>query len=112
MKEVYENSDLTMVSFCKSILENEGIACFIRNENTRSFGMDVLGYSQPPTHDPVLCIANDDEWERAVELLGQYAQRGEVAAEPDAGWLCPQCKESVPATFDSCWNCQTSKPES
>ena len=111
MKEVYENSDLTMVSFCKSILEGEGIDCFIRNENTRSFGMDILGYNQAPTHDPVLCIADDSELERAQSLINRYARHNDLPPALSADWQCPQCKESVPASFESCWNCQTLKSD-
>jgi hypothetical protein len=111
MKEVYTHSDLTMVGLCKSILENADIACFIRNENTRSLGLNILGNGPEPTLDPALCITNDADLPRVQELLRDYLPTTTLPPVAENLWECPQCKELVPATFECCWNCQTPKPD-
>ena len=112
MKEVYTHSDLSMVGLGKSILESAGIACFIRNENTRSLGVSILGYSHTSILDPVLCIADDTDLDRACELLRDHLPSQTLPPVEENLWECPQCKEFVPATFECCWNCQTPKPDS
>lgn len=36
----------------------------------------------------------------------------EARRQPEsANWTCPHCGEEVPAHFDVCWNCQSSRPK-
>jgi len=110
MKEVFVHNDLTVVGLHKSTLEQAGIACFIRNENTSaSLGAGFLGLVQSPIFDPVLCIADDDRYDEAMALLG----KGKTApALPRADWQCPKCGEIVPGNFEICWNCSSAQPHS
>ena len=34
-----------------------------------------------------------------------FDRRSRAAREKNMDWCCPSCAESVPATFDLCWNC-------
>jgi rubrerythrin len=43
-----------------------------------------------------------------MELLQPYYQQAKQAVE-QADWVCPQCGETVPGTFEICWNCQYAK---
>jgi len=107
MKPVFVDTDSTRVGFAKNILESAGIACFVQNENTRTLGMSVMGFSHTPLNDPVLCVLSEDRIEEARNLLREH-----FGTAVDAGeWPCPACKESNPASFDLCWNCQATKPE-
>ena len=66
MQEVFVHHDLTVVGLHKSTLEQAGIACFIRNENTSaSLGAGFLGLVQSPIFNPVLCIVDDDRYDEA-----------------------------------------------
>jgi len=38
--------------------------------------------------------------------------RFEPAEHPDPEWTCPRCSETVDATLDACWNCDTPRPPS
>jgi Putative prokaryotic signal transducing protein len=109
MKEVSVHRDPTVVGFHKSILDEAGIDCFIRNENSAaSLGAGALGLVQSPIFDPALCIADDSRYDEAVALLRS-------ATAPDlenrAEWKCPKCGESVPGNFSICWNCASTNPE-
>lgn len=105
MKPVFVDSDLTRVAFAKNILEAEGIACLIQNENIRVVGPNLFGYSHTEQLDPVLCVLDDRKVQLAKDLLHEHF--GSAIADGD--WTCSSCKESNPASFDLCWNCQAPK---
>jgi len=108
MREVFVHHDPTVVGHKKSILEEAGIDCFIRNENTSAtLGAGALGLVQSPIFDPALCIVDDQRYDEAVALLKPAADVPPVTA---TDWRCPKCGESVPAHFETCWNCSSSKP--
>lgn len=102
MKQIFVDPDLTRVSFAKNLLEAEGIACFIQNENTRTLGPSVAGYSYTNLLDPALCILDETQWEQASEIIRTHFQN-KTDEGPD--WKCGGCNESNPAAFDLCWNC-------
>jgi hypothetical protein len=108
MKEVFTHHDPTLVGWKKSILEQAGIDCFIRNETTSAtLGAGALGLVQSPLFDPALCIVDDARYDEAMALLGGVAQAPAGQAPPVIGvdWRCPKCGETVPANFETCWNC-------
>lgn len=102
MKPIFVDPDLTRVSFARNLLEGEGIACFIQNENTRTLGPSVAGYSYKNPLDPSLCLLDDTQTEAAAELIRTHFQN--VAAEGPE-WSCSGCNETNPSTFDLCWSC-------
>ena len=108
MKEIYVHKDFTRVGHCRSVLDEAGIPCFIRNENT----YHMMAESPIPAFYPALCVPNDGDAERAVELLRSFlAAEAEGATESRAqDWPCPQCAETVPGNFGSCWKCETQRP--
>ncbi len=107
MTTVFTDQDCTRVGYARSILESAGIACFIQNENTQTLGVSLLGYSHTPILDPALCVVDETRVEEARTLLQQHF--GIEAGNSE--WLCPSCKESNPASFELCWNCQAAKPQ-
>ena len=108
MREVYSDQDFTRVGYFKSILDAEGIRCFIRNEHGQTISRGFAGFFQRfQWLVPRLCIVDDEDMEDALTLLLPHYRPPESSL-PD--WTCPACKESVPGSFDSCWKCQTPKP--
>ena len=109
MKEVFVHHDATVVGLKKSILEEAGIECFIRNEHTSAtFGAGALGLVQSPVFDPALCVVDDARYDEAIALLKSTAQPSLAVG---ADWLCPKCGEKVPGNFETCWNCSNTGPE-
>jgi hypothetical protein len=107
MKEVFSHPDPTVVGLKKSLLEEAGIDCFIRNEHSSAtFGAGALGLVQSPIFDPSLCIVDDSRYAEAMAAL-------KTAAKSDrADWRCPKCGETVPGKFETCWNCSTDESAS
>jgi hypothetical protein len=99
MREIFGSRDGSMVGHYQSILQQAGIPSFIRNEHAAA-----LSELQGPAFYPVLCV-DDENYEIAMELLQPYYQQAKQAVE-QADWVCPQCGETVPGTFEICWNCQ------
>ena len=103
MRDLITSIDSTRLGFFRSILEEAGIACFIRNETTSQLTNIFIGPLQP-----TLCLVEDADFERASALLRPHQSEEACTAEE---WLCPACKESNPASFEVCWKCQTAKNE-
>ena len=103
MTEIFVHPDPTQLAHCRSILEEAGIACFIRNEDTH----DLIAGLPDPLRQPSLFVNEDADAERARELL-RDVQGAEKSDTPD--WKCPQCGETVPGNFSACWKCETPRP--
>lgn len=97
MREVFTHKEFTRVGHYQTILESEGIPTYIRNASSHNVVADIT----IPALYPVLCVENEADFDRAVELLrGVY--QPEKSDAPD--WTC-SCGESVPGNFSSCWKC-------
>ena len=107
MTSVFTDQDSTRVGFARNILESAGIACFVQNENTQTLGVSLIGFSHAAILDPSLCIVDDERIDEARELLMEHFRPKVETGD----WHCTSCNESVPASFDLCWNCQNAKPE-
>ncbi len=98
MKEIFANPDFTLVGYFKSILDEAEIPNFVRNGTAAS----TSGMTSPPFH-PTLCITQDSDYDRAIELL-EPLHRNPEASESHP-WKCATCAEENPANFGACWNC-------
>jgi len=103
MRDLITNIDSTRLGFLKSILDEAGIACFIRNETTAQLTNIFIGPLQP-----TLCLVEDADFDQASALLRPHQTEGACSSEE---WLCSACKESNPASFEVCWKCQAVKNE-
>jgi hypothetical protein len=101
MKELFRERDFTRVGYFQSVLEAEGIPTFIRNENTVTFMTEV----PIPEFYPALCVVNDDDYQRALEILKTHVKDDEHLSQQDV--TCPKCGETNPANFEVCWSCST-----
>ncbi len=105
MREVFVNQDHARVGFYKSILDEAGIANFIRNENSNN----SLAEMPSPVFFPALCVIHDEDYDRAMQILGEIYY---AAPSQAADWRCQKCGEEVPGTFDSCWKCGALRTDS
>jgi len=100
MIELFRERDYTIVGYYQSLLEAEGIQTFVRNESLSSTEVSI------PTFCPALCIMNDEDHARALDILREHTLPERTAVSP-ADWTCPACQESNPGNFDLCWSCET-----
>jgi ribosomal protein S27AE len=99
MKELFRERDYTRVGYYQTILEAEGIPTFVRNENTVTFMTEV----PIPEFYPALCVVNDEDFDRALEVLKSYVKDDEQLSQKNT--TCPKCGETNPANFEVCWSC-------
>jgi len=89
----------------KDRLEQEGIACLLKNNDLFS----VMGEIPMVECYPELWVVDPETWPRAKLLLDSWMQ--EDPAE-DGSWICPDCCEQVDLCFAACWNCSCPRPDS
>jgi hypothetical protein len=81
----------------KSLLEEAGIPCMIRNEYLSS----ALSELAPADSSPEVWIMNDEDYPRAREIVNGFRNTG---IENRGPWMC-DCGEASEGQFTSCWNC-------
>jgi len=101
MREVFSSQDFTEVGYYKSILDEAGIASFIRNENTDNPALAGANFA------PTLCVMDDGDYDEAVRVLKSREDKGVVGT---AEWICPACSEKNPPNFETCWKCNAVRP--
>lgn len=105
MKEVYSHADSMRVGHAQSLLEAEGIICFVQNDLSHNLiGGSIVGPLK--LFDPVLCVSDESDFERAKEIIDSWAAHTGIPASSEAEWKCPGCGEMVPEGFTSCWSCE------
>lgn len=97
MIEIFRSRDSATVGQFQSLLESEGIRTYFRNEYVSATSIAI------PEVTPALCVMNDADLDRSVELIRNYI--GTPQEEPIAELSCPNCGEKSPGTFAACWNC-------
>jgi Putative prokaryotic signal transducing protein len=88
----------------KDRLEQEGIACLLKNNDLVS----VMGEIPMVECYPELWVVDGETWPRAKKLLDLWLQDSQASGP---AWICPSCNEPVDAGFDACWNCNHLRPE-
>jgi len=86
-----------LAGLLKERLEQEGIACMLRNEELFA----AMGEIPFLELRPELWVLDDEVLPRARLLV-----EGWLAADKDAvPWICPQCGERLEGQFGACWKC-------
>ena len=108
MRKVAENIDLHRVGHCKSVLDSHEIPSMIKNLGASS----VMGEVPFSEVFPELWVVNDEDYDRAMEVLQDYLNEEEDSVhKPSPDWVCPKCESEVPGNFGNCWNCDFARDE-
>ena len=91
-------SDRAQASMLKEMLEGEGVACLLRNEQLFA----ALGEIPFLECFPELWVVDDEVWPRAKTLLDGWLKEDAAAG----AWTCAVCGEPSEGQFDSCWKCR------
>lgn len=104
MKKVYTTDSLVTVQHLKNLLELEGVACLVKNDQLYTLRAEV------PFAEvwPQLWVINDGDLDRARAVVAEHLA-GPAADLP--GWTCGSCGEAMEGQFTDCWNCGASRPE-
>ena len=99
----FSMAEQAQAGLLKELLEKEGIACLIKNEQLFA----ALGEIPFLECAPQLWIVDDDVWPRAKILLDNWLKT-DVDSEP---WSCPTCGEQLEGQFGACWRCGKARDE-
>jgi hypothetical protein len=97
MKRIYTGDTLAEVGHFKNLLEQTGIACFIKNEQLSG----ALGEVPFLECLPELWVVDDDDCALAEQRVREFR----TVADSGEPWRCAHCHEDNEAQFAACWNC-------
>lgn len=97
MKRIAASANSAELGLLKSRLEAEGIPCHIRNEQVSQV-IPTTAFAAE------LCVIQDEDYPRALELLDSWRQTSSEIQQP---WVCPKCGERLEGQFAACWKCGT-----
>jgi hypothetical protein len=100
MKELFRERDYTKVGYFESVLEAEGIPTIVRNKHLTMSGLTEIPI---PEFFPALCVIEDADYERAMEIIRRHLTENSEGADREV--TCPSCGEANPGNFDICWAC-------
>lgn len=99
MKRVFTSNAMSAdQEIVKSLLDEAGIPCMIRNE----FPSGALSELTPSEASPEVWIMNDEDYAKAREIVDALQN---ATVEIQEAWSCPGCREEIEGQFTSCWNC-------
>lgn len=91
MKKLFASSDVSLISFYKALLDENGISSIVKNYYLTSGSGDI-----PPNEVvPELWIIDDDKVEEAKAI---------ILPEKGVPWQC-DCGEKISGEFSQCWKC-------
>ncbi|MCG8324211.1 MAG: DUF2007 domain-containing protein [Thiotrichales bacterium] len=97
MQKVYTCDNLMQAGLVKSLLEEQGIKCLMKNESLTG----GIGELPPIECWPEVWIRNDADHPLASRII---ASMNSEAATGRERWLCV-CGETLDGQFSHCWNC-------
>ena len=102
MKRVFSSHDPMLAGYLRTVLEEQGIACLVRNEYLQG-GVGEL----PPTECwPEVWVVEDGQEARARAIVEEIRHTGPSGE----GWRCSACGEWIEPQFGACWRCAGDPP--
>lgn len=92
-----------MAGHLKSLLDADGIECFLKNQYLTG------GRGDLPLNEcwPELWVTHDESYEHAMKIISAATSSPDKMNASD--WRC-NCGEMIEGQFSSCWNCGNDKP--
>lgn len=105
MKKVYTARSLADAHLLNGLLEGAGIVAEVQGEQAFRLAGQLPGKLTAPT----VWIIDDDDFEKAVELVSSFRD-GEIQGSTEGTpWRC-SCGEENEGRFTECWSCGRSGP--
>lgn len=104
MIKVFEDFDITLVGYYRSVLEANGIETYLKNQFSTS-GAGELPFVEVI---PQIWTLHEVDGERAKDIIAEL--QSEDQNKPVTPWVCAKCGESQEAAFTNCWKCSSARP--
>lgn len=104
MKKLYTLENLPLINHLKNILENNGIACVVKNLYSSGGAAEIPSAQCPPE----IWLLYDSQYSEAEKLLNAYLQPSQLSKKP---WKCKHCNEIIEPQFTQCWKCGSTHEE-
>lgn len=103
MRKVYSADNSLLAGHVKSLLEQAGIECLLKNQ-ILSGAMGEL-----PLNEcwPEVWVCDDRDYGAALEVIESALAPGTASGEP---WRCA-CGETIENQFTACWHCGGERPK-
>ena len=98
MRKVFSSNELSETVLIRDALIHGGVTATIQNEYS---GRSAVPEFRPPAE---VWVTNDHDYDDARRIVVDALATidGESDAKP---WVCSNCREENPQSFDLCWNC-------
>ena len=103
MRKVHAAESIVEVAHLRNLLEQAGIACYVRNERLGG----ALGEIPFVECWPELWVLRNGDALVARGLI----DTARTAVLPSPEWRCRECDEIVEGQFDACWQCSAPRPD-
>jgi hypothetical protein len=101
MKRVYTSEALADAGHFRAVLEQRGIACFIKNEQLSG----AIGEVPFLECSPEVWVYDDSRADEARQIIEELTHD---TPEVHAPWRCRACGETNEGQFAACWRCGAS----
>lgn len=101
MRRLYSHQNNLLAGYVKSVVEEHGIPCLLKNEHL----LGAAGELPPTECWPEVWVVEDRDYPRALEII----QATMHASGP--AWFCPGCGEYLEGQFQMCWRCGRERPK-
>jgi hypothetical protein len=102
MRKVFSSHEVGETSLVRDALVPNGIAAAILNEHS---GRSAVPAFRPPAE---VWIEDDSDYENARRIVGETLATLD-RADTAPPWICSNCREENPQSFDACWSCGREK---
>jgi hypothetical protein len=107
MKRVYGARDLAEAYFVKGLLDAEEIPAVVQGGALQA----VLGEVPVNPESLPSVWVNEQDVDRAMQIISEMKEGGPATIEPQSNWTCPKCGEVLEGQFSNCWKCGTERPK-
>ncbi len=105
MKKVFTLQNIVLAGYLRSVVEEYGISCYIKNEHLSG------GVGEIPAIEcwPEIWVIHNRDHLPAKRLIDEVLN-ADSAMIP--AWRCASCGEHMEGQFTDCWKCGGSRTES
>jgi hypothetical protein len=102
MRKVFSSNEPSETVLIRDALLHGGIAATIQNEYS---GRTAVPEFRPPAE---VWVTSDHDYDEAKRIV--VAALATIDSKSDGpAWVCSNCREENPQSFDLCWNCATER---